>query len=119
LKTRTKRVGFQVLAGRTSGMLDALEAGAVGAMPRFGACAPQACNEVFQAWKDEDPGLAREKQQRIAAIGDRMDRPGGVGAIKYGCDLNAYFGGWPRLPLLPLTAVEREEIARAMAGLRN
>src|SRR5439155_869475 len=39
-KTRTKVVGFQVLAGGTAGMLEALRAGAVGAMPAFAASAP-------------------------------------------------------------------------------
>jgi 4-hydroxy-2-oxoglutarate aldolase len=119
LKTRTKKVGFQVLAAGTARMLDALESGAVGAVPRFGACAPQACNEVFQAWKDGDLPLAREKQERIAGIGDRMEGAGAIAGIKYGCDLNGYFGGQPRLPLLGLTAAQRGEIEWQMAGLKN
>ena len=61
-KTRTKTIGFQILAGGTAGMLDALQAGAVGAMPAFAASAPQACYEVLAAWKDGDEGLAREKR---------------------------------------------------------
>src|SRR5258708_6931758 len=42
-KTRTKMVGFQMLAGDTAGILECLRAGAVGAMPAFAASAPQAC----------------------------------------------------------------------------
>ena len=61
-KTRTKVVGFQMLAGSTAGMLEGLQAGAVGAMPGFAASAPQACYEVLAAWKDGDEGLAEEKQ---------------------------------------------------------
>lgn len=119
VKTRTKRVGFQVLPDCTGDMLAAWNAGAVGAVPRLGACAPQACCEVWQAFKDGDPALAAEKQQRILSAGERMEGWGGIAALKYACDLNAYFGGRPRLPMLPLTAEERAEVEREMAGLQN
>ena len=119
VKTRMKRVGFQVLAGSTAAMLDGFVGGAVGAVPRFGASAPQACCEVYQAWHDDDLPLASEKQQRIAGIAARMESPQGIAAIKFAADLNGYFGGRPRLPLLGLTAEKREEIEQAMTGLRN
>lgn len=119
LKTRTKVVGFQVLCGRTSAVLDALVAGAVGAMPPLAAAAPQACYEVLAAWKDGDPALAAEKQERLRLPALRVEDALGVAGIKYGCDLNGYFGGRPRLPTLPLTGVERSEVEAAMAGIRN
>ncbi len=119
LKTRTKRVGFQVLAGAAAGMLDAWQAGAVGAVPRLGACAPQGCCEVWQAFKDGDLALAAEKQERIREAGGRVEGWNGIAALKYGCDFNGYFGGRPRLPLLPLTAVERREMEVKLESLRN
>ncbi len=119
LKTRSKTVGFQVLSGRTAGMLEALQAGAVGAMPAFAASAPQACYEVLAAWKDGDPALAAEKQHRIQRLAQRVEEEMGVAGIKYGCDLTGYFGGRPRLPGLPLTGSERSEIEALMAGIRN
>jgi 4-hydroxy-2-oxoglutarate aldolase len=118
-KTRTKVVGFQVLGGNTTGMLEALRAGAVGAMPAFAASAPQACYEVLAAWKDGDEGLAQEKQMRLQRVAERVEEEFGVAGIKFGCDLNGYFGGRPRLPLLPLTGEERVEIELLMQGLRN
>ncbi len=119
LKTRTKSVGFQVLSGRTAGMLDLLLAGAVGAVPALAAAAPQACYEVLAAWKDGDPALAAEKQERVRVAALRVEEELEVAGIKYGCDLNGYFGGRPRLPTLPLTGDEREEVERLMAGTRN
>ena len=118
-KTRTKIVGFQVLSGRTAEMLDAVRAGAVGAMPGFAASAPQACYEVLAAWKDGDEGLAEEKQIRLERVAERVEDELGVGGIKFGCDLNGYFGGGPRLPLLPLTGEERAEVEMLMQGMRN
>lgn len=119
LKTRTKLVGFQILAGNTTQMLDSLLTGAVGAMPPFAACAPQACYEVFAAWKDGDQGLAEEKQARLHAVANRLEDSLGISGIKFGCDLNGYFGGLPRLPKLPPTGNEREEIEMLMQGLRS
>jgi 4-hydroxy-2-oxoglutarate aldolase len=118
-KTRTKVVGFQLLAGSTGGMLESLRAGAVGAMPAFAASAPQACYEVLAAWKDGDEGLAQEKQVRLHGVAERVEVELGVAGIKFGCDLNGYFGGRPRLPLLPLTGEERAEVETLMQGLRN
>jgi 4-hydroxy-2-oxoglutarate aldolase len=119
VKTRTKVVGFQMLAGSTAGMLEGLRAGAVGAMPAFAASAPQACYEVLAAWKDGDEGLAEEKQVRLQGVAENVEEKLGVAGIKFGCDLNGYFGGRPRLPLLPLTGAERTEIETLMQGLRN
>ncbi len=116
LKTRVRKVGFQVLAGRTSGMLGAWRAEASGAVPTLGACAPQACCEVWQAFKDGDAGLAEEKQSRVAEAARIISS---VAALKYGCDWNGYFGGRPRLPLLGLTEVERIVVEGVLEGMRN
>jgi 4-hydroxy-2-oxoglutarate aldolase len=118
-KTRTKVVGFQVLAGDTAGMLEAFRAGAVGAMPAFAASAPQACYEVLAAWKDGDERLAQEKQVRLQSVAEKMEEELGVAGIKFGCDLNGYFGGRPRLPRLPLTGEERAKIEVLMQGMRH
>jgi 4-hydroxy-2-oxoglutarate aldolase len=119
VKARSKSVGFQILAGGTDGMLEGLRAGMVGAMPAFAASAPQACYEVLAAWKDGDEGLAEEKQVRLRDVAKRVEEELGVAGIKFGCDLNGYFGGVPRMPLLPLTGEDRAEVEALMRGLRN
>jgi 4-hydroxy-2-oxoglutarate aldolase len=118
-RTRTKSVGFQVLAGDTEGMLDGLHAGAAGITPAFAACAPQACYEVFAAWKDSDRPLAEEKQSRLNEAAYFAEELLGAGGLKFGCDLNGYFGGVPRLPHLPPTVEERAALEQLMKPLRN
>ena len=105
-------------AGSAAGMLPLLEAGVAGAMPQLAACAPQACHEVLAAFKDGDPALAGLKAERLEAA-DELLREHGVAGVKYGCDLNGYFGGLPRLPRLPLTAEQRERMDAVMRDLRN
>jgi dihydrodipicolinate synthase/N-acetylneuraminate lyase len=102
VRTRTKSVGFQIITSNTLQMLEALNTGATGIAPAFAACAPQACYEVFAAWKDQDQPLASEKQQRIVEAA-RLVESLGPSALKFAADLNGYFGGPPRLPYLPLT----------------
>ena len=119
IKTRTKEVGFQVLSGSAGTLFDSLEAGASGAILALAACAPQACQEVYLAWKDHDPVLAREKQQRIATPGQRVTGDFGISGVKAGCDFNGYYGGRPRAPLLPLNAEQRAEVESLLAGIRN
>jgi 4-hydroxy-2-oxoglutarate aldolase len=119
LKTRTREVGFQVLSGSASKLKASLEAGASGAVLALAACAPQACLEVYAAWKENDPELAEEKQQRIVAASNRVAAELGIPGLKYACDLNGYYGGRPRVPLLPLTGAEQAEVSELMADLRN
>jgi dihydrodipicolinate synthase/N-acetylneuraminate lyase len=88
-------------------------------MVGFAACAPQACYEVLAAWKDGDGPLAAEKQERLRAVAQRVEVEMGVAGIKYGCDLNGYFGGVARMPRLPLRGDERAEVEDLMRGLRS
>lgn len=119
IKTRTKEVGFQVLCGAGAAVLESLKEGATGAILAFADCAPQACQEVYLAWKDHDLKLAEEKQRRIAEPNQRIVGALGIAGLKYACDFNGYYGGRARGPLLPPTADERAEIERLMAEIRN
>jgi 4-hydroxy-2-oxoglutarate aldolase len=119
VKTRTREVGFQVLTGSVSTIVDSLDAGATGAILGFAACAPQACQEVYLAWKDHDFELAREKQERIHLPGKRVVNELGISGVKYACDFNGYYGGYARLPLLPLSAERKQEIEALLGGIRN
>jgi dihydrodipicolinate synthase/N-acetylneuraminate lyase len=119
VKTRAKEVGFHVLTGYTAGLLESLEAGAAGAILGFAACAPQACQEVYLAWKDHDLALAKEKQLRIVSATGRIVGELGISGVKYACDFNGYYGGRARAPLLPVTATEKVEIEGLLAGIRH
>jgi 4-hydroxy-2-oxoglutarate aldolase len=119
LKTREKQVGFQVLSGLAQHLKPSLEAGASGAVLAFASPAPTACYEIYAAWKEGDPALAQLKQDRITAASKRVGSELGIPGLKYAMDLNGYFGGHARLPLLPLTADLRAEVERLMADIRN
>ena len=118
-KLRSKEVGFQVLAGAAQALHPSLQAGANGAVLAFASAAPTACYEVYAAHKDGDHGLAEAKQERITTAAKRVGAGLGVPGLKYALDLNGYYGGPARLPLLPLTGDEKREVEILMADLRN
>jgi 4-hydroxy-2-oxoglutarate aldolase len=119
IKTRGKEVGFQVLVGAAHTLLDSLLAGASGGVLGFAAPAPTICFEIHAAFKDNDIELARSKQLALAPATKRVVSELGIPAIKYAMDLNGYYGGLPRLPLLPPTQAQKAEIEAMMNSFRN
>jgi len=119
LKTRQKEVGFQVLVGSAQKLLVSLEIGSVGAILAFADAAPTACYEIYAAYKDGDKKLAQEKQDRIAAPAIRIVGELSIPGVKYAMDLNGYYGGNGRLPLLPLRADTKAEIEKLMENIKN
>jgi 4-hydroxy-2-oxoglutarate aldolase len=119
IKTRSKEVGFQVLVGAAHTLLTSLEAGASGAVLAFASPAPTICFEIFSAWKENDIEMAQSKQTRIVAAARKIVGELGIPAVKYAMDLNGFFGGLPRMPLLPLTAEQKSDIEAQMAPFPN
>ena len=63
--------------------------------------------------------VAREKQRRLVDAGRVVAGKYSIAGIKHACDLNGYYGGVPRIPLLPLDADQKAEVAAAMGDIRN
>jgi len=119
IKTRSKEVGFQVLVGAAHTLLDSLQAGASGAVLAFAAPAPTICFEIYAAFKDNDIELARSKQDSLTAATKMVVSKMGIPAVKYAMDLNGYYGGLPRLPLLPLAAAQKTDVEELMGSFRS
>ena len=119
IKTRAREIGFQVLVGSASTLKESLDAGATGAILAFATCAPQACQEIYTAWKEHDNQLATDKQQRIAEASNVIGGKLGIPGIKYACDFNGYYGGKARAPLLPLDVETRAQVERLLVQIRN
>jgi dihydrodipicolinate synthase/N-acetylneuraminate lyase len=119
IKVREKQAGFQILVGAANKFYELLQAGAVGGILSFADPAPTAMFEIYAAWKDGDMKLAQQKQQRVALAADRVGGDLSIPGVKYACDLNGYYGGPVRLPLLSLTAEVKAEVEGLMGDIRN
>jgi len=119
IKTRSREVGFQVLVGAAHTLLASLQAGASGGVLAFATPAPTICFEIFSAWKENDVEMAQSKQARIVTAAKCVVAELGIPAVKYAMDLNGYYGGPPRMPLLPLTAEQKSDIENHMRPFPN
>jgi dihydrodipicolinate synthase/N-acetylneuraminate lyase len=119
LRTRQKEVGFQVMVGAAHQLLESLEAGAVGAIVAFACPAPTACFEIYAACKENAHEIAREKQNRIAEPAKKIVGQMSVAGVKYAMDLNGYYGGNPRLPILPLTGEQKADVENLIGNIKS
>ena len=108
--------GFRVLAGSVQILLEALRAGAAGAVLGQACFAPELCVGVYEAFRHGQMKTARALQQRLLPLAQKIALPYGVSGIKAALDLSGYHGGPPRMPLAPLNAASRKTVA---AGLRE
>ncbi len=72
---------------------------------------------MWEAFRKENRDAALEWQVRIAPLARLFGTKHGIPGIKHAMDLNGFYGGPPRLPLVPPGEADRLEIAQALAGL--
>jgi 4-hydroxy-2-oxoglutarate aldolase len=106
--------GFRVVVGAPSIFYDALCEGAVGAVLGVANYAPSLCVGLYQAFLHRHAEEARDLQQRLAPLGQKINLPYGVAGIKAALDVCGSHGGIPRLPLLPVSAPTKKQIAAAL-----
>jgi 4-hydroxy-2-oxoglutarate aldolase len=110
---------FPVLAGTSSALLEFLQAGATGAVLPISSAAPYSTIAVWEAFRSREMEAAADWQQRISEPGILVSDLYGVGGLKHAMDLNGYYGGPPRLPLISVDAAGRERIEKAFRDLKG
>ena len=111
--------GFQVLVGSAPTLAPSLAVGAVGAVLAFANAAPYTTVSIWEAHRTREPEAAFDWQNRIGRPAALVTSKYGVPGLKYAMDLAGYYGGPPRLPLIPPCLAARKEIEEAFAGLRG
>lgn len=111
--------GFAVLCGEDAMINAALAAGAQGAAPALANAAPFFCLSIEEAVRTRELPSAAELQQRALSAARAVTTEYGIAGLKYAMDLRGYFGGNPRLPLLPLTSEAKERITAAIVGINS
>ncbi len=115
----TVRPGFQVLSGSAPNLYLSLAAGAVGAVLAYANAAPYSCLTILEAFQKREYEAAKDWQNRIRRAAQFVTTKYGVPGLKYAMDFNGYYGGPPRLPLVPVSRAAQEEIESAFHGLRG
>ncbi len=110
---------FDVLSGTISTLFIGLALGASGGVVSLANAFPRACCELFEKWKSGDMNGAREMHHKLFVLNQSVSGKFGVAGVKYASELGGFFGGDPRLPLLPLEDEDKKSIkdAAAKAGM--
>ena len=99
--------------------LDGLKAGAAGGILAVANVAPYECVAIWHLVREARYDEARETHVRVMPTARAVTSQYGVPGLKAAMDLLGYYGGAPRLPLLPLEQAAREDIRNILteAGL--
>jgi 4-hydroxy-2-oxoglutarate aldolase len=93
---------FMILSGAGERMVDALKAGADGAIVALANLAPSECAGILRDMRGGNEAAAVRAQARIAPVGVAITQRLGVPGLKAGLRLQGFDHGHPRAPLPPL-----------------
>src|SRR5437660_2949090 len=110
---------FQVLVGSAPTLWPSLLMGACGAILAYANAAPYSTIAIWEAYRQRDDAAGMDWQNRIGRASALVTTKYGVPGLKYAMDLNGYYGGPPRLPLIPPTPEARKEIEQAFDGIKG
>jgi 4-hydroxy-2-oxoglutarate aldolase len=116
---RAAKPGFQTLSGAGLNFSEALHAGASGAILAIANPLPYACITIWEAFRTREYEAVRDWQSRLAPASRLIAVKYGISGLKYAMDLNGYYGGPPRLPLLPPSIEAKAEIEAVFNDLRS
>ena len=116
---REVKKGFQVLVGSAPTLAPSLAVGAVGAVLAYANAAPYSVIAIYEAHRTRETEAAMDWQNRIARAAQLVTAKYGIPGLKYAMDLNGYYGGIPRLPLVPIGPEAKKEIELAFDGIKG
>ena len=102
---------FFVLAGSIKKFFAGLSAGAVGGVLSIADYLPELCCEIHQLFINGKTREAQEKEHFANTLSAESAGRRGVPGVKAAMDILGRRGGDPRLPLLPLSAEEKQSMA--------
>lgn len=106
----TKNEEFSVLTGSSIVLYPSLCIGAAGGIMAIACVLPERCLEIIRLYKDDNHAEAKALQMRLIEPTIAITSRYGIPGLKTAMDLFGYHGRKSRLPLLPITDTEIEDI---------
>ena len=104
---------FDVLAGSMNTLFIGLSLGASGGVISLANAFPESCCALYEAFTGGDIAKARQVHSRLFRLNKAVSGASGVAGVKYAMQLGGYYGGNPRLPLLPIKDDDKQRIQNA------
>ncbi len=108
---------FCFLTGAGNIVLPSLQMGASGGILAVASVIPEICCSLYELFQSKRIEEALEWQLKIIPLNKVLTRTRGIAAVKYSLDLLGFYGGLPRLPLLPLDDPGKKEVASLLKKL--
>ena len=110
---------FAVMTGNGTIFLDALRAGATGAILAVGCAVPEICVEIMRAFHAGEVEQAELLQEKLGPLAAAVTTKYGIGGLKAALDMNGYVGGAVRAPLTPPVESAKTEIKQLLIDART
>jgi len=110
---------FLVFNGSASTLVQALKNGCAGAIMGTANFAPELCMDIWRLCKENKYDECQQIQERLKTINDIVNVKYGVAGVKVVMNKLKIHMGECRLPLLPLTSDEKEEIHSIIATIKE
>jgi len=107
---------FSVLTGSSIVLYPSMCVGAAGGVMAIACVLPGKCSDIIRLYKDGNHSEAKELQMRLIEPTLAVTSRYGIPGLKAAMDLSGYYGGQSRLPLLPITSAEIEDIKNIFTG---
>lgn len=110
---------FSVLVGTAGALYGGLSLGCAGGVLALANVTPENCVKIHALVKNGDHKAARQIQRKMIPVNQAVTATFGVAGLKTALDLQGYFGGAPRAPLMPASDEEKTAIVNILkeAGL--
>ena len=116
---RDVRHGFQVLVGSAPTLWPSLLMGACGAILAYANAAPYSTIAIWEAFRTREEAAGLDWQNRIGRAAALVTSKYGIPGLKHAMDLNGYYGGPPRLPLVVPSPDAKHGIEEAFKDLKG
>ena len=104
---------FDVLSGTMNTLFIGLSLGASGGVISLANAFPEPCCALYEAYTHGDTAKARMLHSTLFRLNQSVSGAAGVAGVKYAMELGGYYGGNPRLPLLPIRDGDKQRIQKA------
>lgn len=101
---------IDVLAGTANTLFPAMMMGAKGGIVSLANAFPDVCALLYDKIVAGDIKGAQQLHFVLGELNSRVSGSYGVAGVKYATEITGFYGGDPRLPLLPLTDADKKKI---------
>jgi 4-hydroxy-tetrahydrodipicolinate synthase len=108
---------FHLVTGGAAVVYPALVVGARGAILALASAFPEKFVELYELFRAGQHERAKTLQHQLALASKRIISENGIAGLKFAMELRGYYGGAPRLPLLPLKDEKKQVISALVAEL--